>query len=77
MVGDVLEGMPEERVAEKRWKWRIEGTRPRGRPRGKREDGMEERLKEHNLPSSLQSRETGKIEARLEWIIWMLVPRIE
>src|SRR5678816_1801750 len=59
-----LERMQEGRVAKKRWEWRPEETRPRGRPRKRWESSVEDSLRRHGLPSMQELREDGdwKIE---------------
>ena len=46
-----LERMQEERVASRRWRWRPEGVRPRGRPRKRWRDTVEDSLRRHQMPA--------------------------
>lgn len=62
-----LERMDEGRVAKRRWNWRPEGRRSAGRPRKRWIDGVEEILKENNLPNIRTLRENDVFNDRMEW----------
>src|SRR5678815_3475880 len=59
--------MPGERVASRRWWWRVEGVRPRERPRGRWKVCMERALRRHGLPAMLQLIEDGVLLERTSW----------
>lgn len=59
--------MPGERVASRRWWWRVEGVRPRGRPRGRWKDCVERSLSRHGLPAMRQLMEDGVLLERAAW----------
>lgn len=62
-----VERMPEERVASRRWRWRVEGVRPRGRPRGRWRDCVERALRRNGLPAMQQLLEDGVLLERNAW----------
>src|ERR1700755_3491542 len=46
-----LERMEEGRVAKRRWEWRPAGARPKGKPRKRWKDSVEESLRRDRMPS--------------------------
>lgn len=62
-----VERMSEERVARRRWRWRVDGVRPRGRPRVRWADCVERALRRHGLPEMRQLVEDGVIMERATW----------
>ena len=62
-----LERMDDGRVAKRRWEWRPNGRRPRGRPRKRWSDAVEETLARHQLPHLQELRDNGILENRNEW----------
>lgn len=62
-----LERMDERRIAKKRWSWRPEGRRSLGRPRKRWMDGVEEILRENNLPNIRNLRDNNVFNDRTEW----------
>ena len=55
------------RVAKRRWEWRPVGTRPKGRPRKRWKDSVEESLRRHGMPSMQELMEERVLEDRREW----------
>ena len=62
-----LERMEEEKVARGCWEWMPGGRRPRGRPRERSEETVEQTLSRHDLPNIQKLREEGTFQDRAEW----------
>ena len=62
-----LERMDNTRTAKKRWNWRPDGRRSRGRPRKRWADGVDEILRKHNLPDLEELQREGTLQNRDEW----------
>ena len=62
-----LERMEEGRVARRCWEWRPVGRRPRGRPKKRWKDEVEEVLERHRFPNITQLRREGQFADRDEW----------
>ena len=58
--------MGEEKIVKRRYQWKPQGRRPRGRPRKRWKDAIEETLRNNNLPSIAEIKQTYNFE-RKEW----------
>ena len=62
-----VERMPEERVARRRWEWRPEDVRLRGRPRKRWRESVEDTLRRNRMPPMRQLVEERVFEDRGRW----------
>ena len=62
-----LERMPENRMAKSRWNWTPNGRRPRGRPRKKWRESVQDALRRWEMPTMEEIQGRRMWEDREEW----------
>ena len=62
-----MERMPDVRIASRRWRWRVDGVRPRGRPKKRWMECVEDSLRRHRLPTAQELMENGILHERPVW----------